>query len=474
MSGLRWIGSSRILTQALTWTMTLFTVRLLQPHDYGLVATAGLFTVFANLLLDGGLSLILVSESSLSPRQYGAAVSWTLLTAIGLGLLVVAIAPAAAAFFRAPALTHLLQVASLQLPLWALLVVPQALLAKEMRFRESALAQLLGTIIQGAVTLVLAYAGAGYWSLTVGTIIGTAARATLQWLFLRAPPTPNLDFAVLRPLWRKCSHMLGQRVVYFFTSDFDIFMLGRFGGPTALGSYSLAKTLAHTVLDQLSGVVTQVAVPVFASKSADVRAQMDGLLLLISTVAVVMFPLFWLMGMLAPLAFPLLLGPRWASLAVPFMAFTFILPLRSVYALLDSAVVGAGHVSTTFRNMLTWAAIMVPLLLVAARYGANAAAGSWIIGFPLVFWLSMRRIAGVFATRTSVLLRPLLAPLIWTAASCAIIEITALLLKQRLVPLAQLAVEAVVAAACYWVLMRHYARAQYEQVLRVALRLVGR
>jgi teichuronic acid exporter len=474
VSGLRWIGSARIITQVLTWTMTLFTVRLLTPHDYGLVATAGLFTVFASLLLDGGLSYLLVSERGLSARQYGAAFTWVLLMSLALGAVVVSIAPLAALFFRAPALGTVLRVAAFQLPLWALLVVPAALLAREMRFRESALAQLLGSVVQGIATLAMAYSGAAYWALIVGTMVGTATRGAMQWLFLQERLLPNAQFRTLLPLWNKCFHMVGQRVVYFFTSDFDTLMLGRLAGPSALGSYSLAKTLAHTALDQLSGVVGQVAVPVFASKGEDRDAQIEGLLTLVSAVSVLIFPLFWLMGVLSPVALPLLLGARWTNLVIPFMAFTFILPLRGIYALLDSAVVGTGRVATTFKNILTWSAIMLPLLFVAAHYGPNVAACAWIVGFPVVFWLSMRRIARAFGTRISLLLRPALAPLIWSAASCAIVELSVLLMQQRLIPVAQLAAEVLIAGACYWVLMRHFARGQYEHILGLALRVVGR
>jgi teichuronic acid exporter len=474
VSGLRWIGFSRIVGQVLTWAMTLVTVRLLSPQDYGIIATSGLFTVFASLLLDGGLSLVLVSQRDLSDREAGAAFTWVMLVAVGLGAVTVAVAPLAAMFFHTPALTRLLQVAALQLPLWGLLVVPQALLARDRRFRESALTLLVGSVIQGAATLTLAYAGAAYWALLFGTMIGTGVRAVAQIVCLRGMPAPNLHLGALRPLWRKSAHMLGQRILYFFTSDFDIFVLGRSVGPRALGSYSLAKVLAHSALDQVSGVVSQVSVPVFAGKGDDVRVQLDGVLFLISATAVVMFPLFWLMGVLAPTALPLLFGTRWANLVVPFMAFTFVLPVRSVYALLDYAVVGTGRVSITFKNMATWAAIMAPLLLVAAHFGPNAAAGAWVIGFPLVFWLSMRRVARAFATGVGVLLRPMAAPLTWAAASCAIVELAALELQNHLVPVAQLTLEGVIAAACYWALMRRFARPQFDQVLQLALRVVGR
>ncbi|MBS0377894.1 MAG: lipopolysaccharide biosynthesis protein [Proteobacteria bacterium] len=456
--------------------MTLITVRLLQPHDYGVVATAGLFTVFANLLLDGGLSLLLVSERNLSDRQLGAAFSWVLIAACLLGGVIVATAPLAALFFKTPDLARVLQVSALQLPLWALLVVPQALLTRTMHFREMALAQFVASVVQGGVTLLMAFVGAAYWALVTGILVGACVRTALQWRAVRAPPRPNLDFSGLRPLLSKGSHLLGQRVVYFFTGDFDTLVLGRLAGPTALGSYSLAKTLAHTALDQLSGVVNQVSVPVFAGKH-EVSEQVAGLVQLITLVALLVFPLFWIAGVISQVAFPLLFGARWEKLIVPFMAFSFVLPFRSIYTLLDSAIVGTGRVSTTFKNMLTWAAVMIPLLLISARYGSNAAACSWIVGFPVVFWFSMRRIGTVFSTGFRKLVSPMLAPVCITAAACALGEgviLSGPRQPSQFAQMAQVAAAGSVSVGSYWLLTRWLTPGPYLQAQRVLLRLVGR
>lgn len=473
ISGLRWIGSARLVTQLVTWSMTLFTVRLLQPHDYGVVATAGLFTVFANLLLDGGLSLLLVSERNLSVRQLGAAFSWVLIVASVLGALIVLIAPLAAMFFRTPDLRRVLQVSALQLPLWALLVVPQALLTRTMHFREMALAQFVASVAQGAVTLLMAYCGAAYWALVIGSMVGASVRIVMQWAAVSERPKPNLDFRDLRPLLRRGLHLLGQRITYFLTSDFDTLVLGRLAGPTALGSYSLAKTLAHTALDQLAGVVNQVSVPVFAGKR-EVNEQVSGLVQLITLVSFVVFPFFWIAGVISQVAFPLLFGARWEKLVVPFVAFSFVLPLRSVYTLLDSAIVGTGRVSTTFRNMLTWSAIMIPLLLFSAHYGANAAACSWILGFPLVFWLSMRRISRAFASELGTLLRPMISPVMFAAVASLLAEAISLGTFGRIPAVAQIILEGAAAVGCYWLVIRWRAPMQYRQALQMVLRLVRR
>lgn len=474
MRGLRWIGTARLFAQLVTWGLTIFTVRLLEPRDYGIVATSGLFTILATLLMDGGLSVVLISRRDLPERMRGAAMTGVLLVSLVLAGIIMTIAPLGGELFNSAALVNVLRVSAVQLPLAALAVVPTALLSKQLKFRELALAQAGSSVLQGFATLAMAWSGFAYWALIIGTLLGSAVRAAVLWLSLRERPVPNLDFAALRSLWVSGGQMVGQRLVYFATQDFDTFMLGRLGGPAVLGSYSLAKTLSHSALDQLSGIVNQVSMPAFAAKAGDDRAQLNGLLLMISTASTLVFPFFWLGCVLSQVALPLVFGSRWAPMIVPFMAFTFMLPFRSVFTLLDSAVVGTGRVSTTFRNMLTWAAIMMPLLFVTAHFGVVWAACSWCVGFPLVFLISMRRIARAFSVSLWDLLRPMRAPLLCSLASALVVEVAIVQVKAYVPLLAQLTVGGLLGGLCYALLMRQYARPHFDKAWNLAGRLLRR
>ncbi len=474
MSGLRWIGTARMFTQLVTWSLTIVTVRLLEPRDYGIVATSGLFTILALQLMDGGLGAVLISRRDLTTHMHGAAVSAVLLLSLVLAGMIIAIAPLGAQLFNNSALVNVLRIASLYLPLAALAVVPTALLSREFKFRELALAQAGSSVLQGLATLGLAWTGAAYWSLILGTLFGSAMRAAFLWLSLRQRPAPNCDFAALRSLWRSGTQMVGQRLVFFVAQDFDTFMLGRLGGATVLGSYSLAKTLSHSLLDQLAGIVNQVSTPAFAAKAGDDRAQLHGFLLMISTVSALVFPLFWLGGVLSQAALPLLFSNRWAPMIIPFMAFMFVLPLRSIFSLMDWAVIGTGRVSTTFRNMLTWAGVMMPILFVAAHFGANWVAGSWCIGFPIVFLISMERIARALQVSFWRLLRPMRAPLLCSLASAVVVAAVLAYCGTFFPFAAQLAIGVVLGGVCYGVLMRQYARQDFDNALYLAARLLRR
>ena len=278
----------------------------------------------------------------------------------------------------------------------------------------------------------------------------------------------------LRPMLRDSFHMVGQRLLLFASGDFDTFLVSRLSGAVALGPYSLAKTLSHAALDQISGTVNQITLPSFAAKAGDHMAQLGALKTVIGTAATIVFPLFWFAGVISQVAFPLIFGPRWSGLIFPFTAFTLLLPLRTVYALLSTAVIGTGNVSITFKNMIVWASIMMPALLLAAMFGPRAVAVAWVVGFPFVFLSGMRRISRCFGITLRELLRPLFMPAICTAAAAVVVECLALFLGSTLPPLALLLIQIVVAAGLYWVLMLRFGRTQYDQTTKLAWQLLGR
>lgn len=474
MRGLRLVGSARLFSQCVTWGLTVVTVRLLQPADYGLVATAGLFTVLASMVTDGGLSEVLIFRRDVSDRLQGAAAVGGMLLSSTLALFIVLIAPLGAAFFRNPALAPVLRVAALQLPLSALAIVPYALLSKEMLYGRMAIIQTFASILQGVATLVMAYMGAAYWSLICGTLFGSALRAISLWLALKERPALNWHVLELRPMLGDSYRLIGQRLIYFGIADFDIFLLGRFRGTVELGPYSLAKTLAHAVLDQISGTVNQITLPSFAAKHGDPPAQLAALKTIIATAATVVFPLFWFGGLISKVAFPLIFGPRWAALIFPFIALTLLLPLRTIYALLSNAIIGTGHTSITFKNMIVWAAVMIPVLLIGALQGPNAVAVAWVVGFPLVFLSAMNRIAHGFNLRLQDLLRPLIIPAACTATTAVMVESLTLASEAFCPPIVLLPMQIVVAGGLYWALLSRFGRSQFNQVRQLTGQLLRR
>jgi lipopolysaccharide exporter len=283
--------------------------------------------------------------------------------------------------------------------------------------------------------------------------------------------SPNMELGLVQPMMKSSGHMVGSRLIYFIANDFDTFLISRIGGVAMAGPYSLAKQLCHSALDQLSAIVNQVLLPVFASKT-DRESQLGGLLQVVAITATLMFPLFWMLAVASRVLLPMVFGDRWSGLILPFVAFSLILPVRSIYAFLDTAVMSTGRTGTTFKNMIVWASIMMPLLLVGALVDVRYVGVVWTVGFPLVFLVAIRRISVTLSVDMPVLLRPMVGPMVCAAMSCfAMLGFNAVV---QLPAIPALIGELIVGAGIYWLLMWRFARAHHDQVLSIALRLIGR
>src|SRR5712691_6392620 len=63
---LRWTTMSKLLGQVVSWTVTLYVIRILSPEDYGLMAMATVPIAFFYLLNTAGLDAVLVQKQELS------------------------------------------------------------------------------------------------------------------------------------------------------------------------------------------------------------------------------------------------------------------------------------------------------------------------------------------------------------------------------------------------------------------------
>lgn len=472
--GMRWIAASKIMVQASTWLLTILSVRLLRPSDYGIVSMAGLITVFLNLVLEGGVGVSIVQKREHSREVLGSLVSALLSIATAVAAALCLAAGLFADFFSEPALRNVLRVASLQFPLTALIVVPSSLLVKDMRFKELAIAQTAAAVAQGVATVALAYAGFAYWALVYSSLLGLLVRFSLLAWYARPPFVLRCEWRRLGPYASSGRVLIGQRILWFFVEETDRFLVAKSSGTGSVGAYSVAKTLSHTFLDRLAEIVNQVSLPAFAAKQGDAAASNRGLVQLQSLAATVAFPVFWGLAAIAPTVLPLVLGPRWEGAVWPFSLFCLILPLRVWYSLIDTAVVAGGRNSLALGNVLIWVAVLVPMFAVAVSYGIVAVAAAWAIGFPIVYLIVSRRIAAAVGLRWVEMLQPT-----WGAALCAapmaiMVIVIGRGLEHVLAPVSLIATQIAVGVITYCGAMWLVDRARLLQITHLGLRLLGK
>src|SRR5262245_58509463 len=134
-SALRWTATAKLVVQLTSWAGTLVVVRLLSPHDYGLMAKVAVVCAIAASIAELGLEAAIVRTAELLRRDiiqklYGT----SLLCGAAVTGLVIAAAPLLARVFHEPLLTGPIAAASLQIIISAAAIVPNALWTRELAF----------------------------------------------------------------------------------------------------------------------------------------------------------------------------------------------------------------------------------------------------------------------------------------------------------------------------------------------------
>ena len=169
LSGLRWTVSVRLLSQLVTWVITLAVIRLLTPADYGLLAMATVFVAFLSMFSELGLGAAIVQKKDVDEGLLKRAFALILIVHFSLAAMLALAAPLIADFYAEPRVTSVIRVLSLQFILGAFAVIPDAQLQRRMEFRNRSLLDFFGAVLASGVTLFMAMAGSGVWALVAGS-----------------------------------------------------------------------------------------------------------------------------------------------------------------------------------------------------------------------------------------------------------------------------------------------------------------
>jgi O-antigen/teichoic acid export membrane protein len=395
VSGLLWAFSgtgSQAVLQAATMVVL---ARLLSPQDFGLVGAAlvvvGVSTVFSQMGIGPALVQLCILETQHIRVGFTISLAFSLFLGAGVWLL----APSVAAFFHNEELEAILRVLAGVFPLQGLVVVAQALLQRELRFRALATLQTVSYGLgYGLVSIALAGLGWGAWALVAGHF-GQALVNTSGTLFLRPHSMIlSLEPGKVRELIRFGGGVTLARLANYVANQGDNLVVGRWLGTQALGIYGRAYQLLLAPVTLLGSAIDRVLFPLMAR----LQNQPERLALAyrrsVVVTAALTLPLSVTLLILAPELVQVLLGSQWVTVVVPFQIFASGMLFRTSYKLSDCLARATGAV---YHQALRHAGYALFILLGTwvGHFGglAGVAAGTLVaitVHFLLMAQLSLR------------------------------------------------------------------------------------
>jgi O-antigen/teichoic acid export membrane protein len=274
-------------------------------------------------------------------------------------------------------------------------MVPDALMKRDLRYRELSIVHIVACLADTATKLGLAYLGArgapelAVWCFALGPIANTLVTTIGVQICQRWRPAFVFRRDVAARAVRFTAAVSGGELLYYAYASADYLVVGSYFGDAAVGVYRLAYELVLDVVRLLSMITAEVAFPTFVRLSSDRRAVGAQLLRFTRQNVVVLAPFLVFVGIEADDLLSILYPPLPASAATAARVLCIVGALRTLGFIVPPMLAGIGDASRVFVYNLI-AAIVLPLgFVVAAQlardHGFVAVAWAWAAGYPVAF-----------------------------------------------------------------------------------------
>lgn len=380
--GVAWTAGAKWATQALTWASTVVVARLLTPADVGISEIAGMYYGVTNVIAEFGMGTAVLYMPDLNRRVLGQLHLFSFLLCSGIFVLSVLASPLLAAFFHSE---HILffAVTMLAFLITGMQAVPIGLLQRDMDYRRLSIAEASMAVTQATVTVVLAFLGCKYWSLSIG---GTAAKLVGAILMCYWKPVPFIwpKWSEIRNPIEMGRHVAIGRVTSYACSLSDSIVVGRLLGESALGSYRMAMNLASAPAEKITMLIMRAASPLFANVMDNRPLVRRYYLIIAEVLSLSVMPLMLGLVMVAPLAVPAVLGAKWISATVPLQWLGLFMIMRVLGNLAEQVLISQRLTRFTMRMAIFNFVVMLAAFITAARWkGPDGVAAAWITLSPL-------------------------------------------------------------------------------------------
>ncbi|KQV59041.1 MULTISPECIES: lipopolysaccharide biosynthesis protein [unclassified Duganella] len=403
--GVKWVAGAKLGSQVVTWGVTIFVMRLLAPSDYGLLAMCTVVLGLLGMFAEVGLGPALIQRKDVSEQDLRQAVGVVWLVNLGLFLLANALAPLVAAFYGEARLQLLLHVLSVQFLLLPLAIIPDVRLQRRLEYRQRSLVELSAALVGSQVTLFMALFGAGVWSLVAGMLATQAWRmGALNWC---APgqPRPDWSLAGMGKLLGFGGSLTATRLLWYSFMQADVAIVGRVLGDQALGWYSVSMHLASLPVQRMAGILNQVLFPILSRSQHDLPAIRAGVLQMLGYISLLSFPILWGMASVAPELVSVVLGKGWEGAVLPLQVLCLVMPFRTLAQMLPTVTDALGQPGINLRNVLLSCLLMPPAFYLGTRWGIQGVAYAWLLAYPVVLFLNMRRMLAAIGVQAQAVAR---------------------------------------------------------------------
>lgn len=386
--GMIWSFIERFSVQGIQFVFQIALARILSPTDYGIIAMTGIFMAVSQSFIDSGFANALTRKNDRTDADYCTVFYFNIAISLAVYGILYASAPAIASFYRTEALTGILRVYALGLPINALGAIQRTQNTIKVEFREIAYASLAGAFAGGITGLFFALNGSGPWALVYSYIANCGVTTAILWL--RGPWRPKAIFSLvsLRTMFSFGSKLLLSGVIDTLYKNLYQFVIGKKFSRQDLGFYSRADQFAQFPSSNITGILQRVTYPVLCSIGEDDARLLGAYRRFIKISAFIVFPLMIGLSAVSRPLVRVVLGEKWSYAGDILQILCISAMWYPLHAINLNALMVKGRSDLFFRVEIIKKAFGISILLVTMNFDIMTMAYGTIVSSLIALYIN--------------------------------------------------------------------------------------
>jgi O-antigen/teichoic acid export membrane protein len=395
--GVAWAaGAQAVIAVADLVSIMLVMAVWVPVEHWGIAALAFPFYTMLDTAADLGVTSSLIQRDDHTPERVSTVFWLNMMISSGLFLLLLGIGPLYGWFVGHMTAGWLLVAYGGKLIFQNVYAIPYALLRKELRFNEIAVARVAAHLAESGARIVFAALGHTIWCFTFAAL----TRAFVFGVIMQArhPFIPTLVFRPREVVQyvKFGARTAASQILYQLYTNLDYPIVGYYFGAWANGIYAGAYFLVLEPVKTIANVVIDVAFPTFARLRNDRAGLVDQFIKFTRLNLIAVLPFVVLIALILPEFLRIFyVGDKWLASDVPHIVnaahiLCMVGVLRALGFIGPPLLDGIGHPERTLRYMIVAAFLVPGTFLVAANVlgdsiGFLSVAVGWAVGYPLAF-----------------------------------------------------------------------------------------
>jgi O-antigen/teichoic acid export membrane protein len=388
VSGLLWSIIDNLAKYGLQFIVGIILARLLSPTEFGLVGMITIFISISNSLVDSGFSQALIRKNNAEAKDFSTVFIFNLAFSIIVFCLLFLSANAIGSFFEQPKLVLLVRVFAINIIINAFALVQRTKLTKDLDFKTQTKISLLSGSISGLLAIVLAYNGAGVWSLVAKTTIFNILTVLLLWYLSKWKPQLVFSSQSFKELFSFGSKMVAAGLLDTLYRNVYYVVIGKYFTPAELGFYTRAEQFNNLPSSNLTTVIQRVSYPALSQLQDDkVRLKQGYKKVITST----MFVSFISMLGMAAIAEPMILtliGEKWEQSIAYLQLLCFVGMLYPLHGINLNMLKVQGRSDLFLKLEIIKKLIAIPTIVIGIFWGIKIIIIGMIVNSIIAYFLN--------------------------------------------------------------------------------------